>query len=316
MSRKNLPLYRLVDEELIASFSDVQREYMKDYYYSIYVDYCKYRHKRTLNRDVFFTNMRRKKVKLIQICCPYCGRITCIPIEGTLEKTIGIFNYCFNCGKPSITVRVAKRFDRLIRMAIIHRLGKAALAEIKKDDDTDLELFTHDVMQFELVEIESTMESLLREMYRTLLYIKFRNVKESFLSSLIQKDEANDFLNIDKANNHFKKALEINLKTALDPAVWNDLIDLNALRSAIIHNDGKADEKFKNSTTFKSGRVQHMMRGDLIVVSESDVQKYMDAVKKLFDFLDKKLDEEFCKNAPIMIANSVFNRITETTNTK
>ena len=112
------------------------------------------------------------------------------------------------------------------------------------------------------------------------------------------------------------KSKHQHLKTALDPAVWNDLIDLNALRSSIIHNDGKADEKFKNSTTFKSGRVQHMMRGDLIVVSESDVQKYMDAVKKLFDFLDEKLDEEFCKNAPIMIANSVFNRIPETTNTK
>ena len=284
---------------------------MKDYYYSIYVNYCKYRHKRTLNRENFFTNMRRKKVKLIQVCCPYCGRIVCLPIEGTLEKTIGIFNYCFNCGKPSITVRASRRFDRLTRMAIIHKLGKTALAEMKKDEISDIELFTHDVMQLELVEIESTMETLLREIYRTLLYIKFKNVKEGFLNSLIQKDEANDFLNIDKANNHFKKALEINLKKELDPAIWNDLVDLNALRSAIIHNDGKADEKFMNSATNKSGRIQHMMRGDLIVVSESDIQKYLDAVKKLFSVLDDKLDEEFNKNAPNLIANSVFNRIAE-----
>ena len=308
MPRTNLPLYRLVDEDLIAGFSDVQREYMKDYYYSQYVQYCKNRHKRVHKREDFFSNMRRKKVKLIQVCCPFCGRILCLPIEGTIENTIGKFNYCFTCGKPSVTVQVSRRFDRLTRMAIIHRLGKAALAEIKKDEISDLELFAHDVMQLELVEIEATMESILREIYCTLLYIKYQNVKDDFLSLLIRKDSANDFLNIEKANEHFKKALAINLKTELDEDVWSNLLDLTVLRNTIIHNDGKADEKFIKSNTTKSGRVRHMMRDNLIVVSESDVQKYMDATLKLFDFLDKKLSEEFSNNAPRLIANSVFNR--------
>lgn len=305
MAHSNLPLYRLVDEQLIASFPVAQREYMKDYYYSIYVRYQKKRKKRALSVEEFFSNMRRRKVKIIQICCPYCGKIVSIITEGNLANTIGKFNYCFNCGKPSVTAKVSRRYDRLARIILVHSAGKAALAELNEPPISDLELYTYDVMQLELVEIEATFETLLREIYNTFLFIKYKNVKEKFLDTLIRKDIANDFLNIDKANTHFKKALGINLKAELDTNDWNDLLDLVQLRNTIIHNDGQADEKFRSSNTFN--RVQHMMRGDLIVVSESDVKKYMDAIFKVFDFLDRKLSEEFEQNAPMLIANSIFN---------
>lgn len=304
MAEMCLPLYRLVDEDLISKFADSQKEYMKDFYYSLYVQYCAKRKRRPLDKDSFFSNMRRRKIKIIQICCPYCGEISSIVVEGTIQDTLGQYNYCYKCGKPSTKEHVSRTNSRLTRIVYLHRLGMAKLTESREIND--LKLYTYDIMQLELVEIESTFETLMRELYTTLLYLKYGNVKEGFLQSIIEKDVANDFLNIIKANNHFKKALGINLKLELDPADWQDLIDLVELRNTIVHNDGMADKKFKKSDTFQ--RVQHMIKGDLIFISPEDISRYLQKTFLVFDILNRKLNEEFESNAPILIANSVFNR--------
>ena len=45
-------------------------------------------------------------------------------------------------------------------------------------------------------------------------------------------------MNIEKANNLFKKAFEIDLKSFMDKDVWNDLVDIVNLRNMMIHNNG------------------------------------------------------------------------------
>lgn len=305
MAEVCLPLYRVVDEDLISKFPDSQKEYMKDFYYSLYVKYCdKIKKKKRLEKSAFFSNMRRRKIKIIQICCPYCGEIRSIVVAGSIQNTLGHFNYCYNCGKPSTKEHVSRTYSRLTRIVCLHRLGIAKLMEVRKVDD--IKLYTYDILQLELVEIESTFESLMRELYTTLLYLKYRNVKDSFLQSLIEKDVANDFLNVAKANTHFKKALGINLKSELDTEDWKDLIDLVELRNTIVHNDGMADKRFKKSETYQ--RVKHMINGDLIFVSPEDISRYLKKAFLVLDFLNQKLSEEFENNAPALIANSVFNR--------
>ena len=304
MKKSILPLYYIVDEQLIMKFSDSQRVYMMDYYYSLYTQHCSKVGRKQLSRDIFFTNMRRRKVKIIQICCPYCGEIRSIVVEGTIQSTLGMFNYCYHCGKPSTKEHVFKNYARLYRIISLHRLGISKLLEVQEVDD--LKLYTYDIMQLELVEIESTFEMLMREFYSTLLFIKYRNVKDNFLKTLIEKDVTNDFLNIEKANNHFKKALGINLKSELDPIDWTDLIDLANLRNTIIHNDGKADLKFGKSQTYK--RVQHMIEDDLIFISAKDIKKYLSKTFKVMEILNQKLKSEFDKEAPTIIANRIFNR--------
>ena len=66
---------------------------MKSYYYSFYSNYCISKNKSPLCKEKFFTNMRRHKVKLVQICCPYCGNMNIWILEGTISLGDSL-NYC------------------------------------------------------------------------------------------------------------------------------------------------------------------------------------------------------------------------------
>lgn len=75
MSKNHAEIYYLIDNSSISGFSESHIEYMKNFYYSIYSNYSISKNKSPLCKEKLFTNMRRHKVKLVQICCPYYGNM-------------------------------------------------------------------------------------------------------------------------------------------------------------------------------------------------------------------------------------------------
>ena len=73
--------------------------------------------------------MRRRRIRLFQLCCPYCGAIEVIPNDKRLHGVAGI-NYCPYCGRGSTIDNVAKQIYRFIRISGINRLGLKELKNI------------------------------------------------------------------------------------------------------------------------------------------------------------------------------------------
>lgn len=82
---KRTDVYHLVDQSYLSKFEEKQGAFMLMRYYEFYCSYCK-EHKvkiQPINR--FLLNANKKKIKIIQVCCPYCGRIE-MQIE---QKNVG-----------------------------------------------------------------------------------------------------------------------------------------------------------------------------------------------------------------------------------
>ncbi len=100
MKNNTTDIYHLVDETFISRFNLLHASFMKNYYYTYYKSYCIQKKRTPLSESTFFTNMRRRKIKFIQICCPYCGNMNLSIVEGLLSA-VKQLNYCTYCGKRS-----------------------------------------------------------------------------------------------------------------------------------------------------------------------------------------------------------------------
>ena len=100
MKNNTTDIYHLVDEAFISGFNLLHASFMRNYYYTCYKSYCIQKKRTPLSESTFFTNMRRRKIKFIQICCPYCGNMNLSIVEGLLSA-VKQLNYCTYCGKRS-----------------------------------------------------------------------------------------------------------------------------------------------------------------------------------------------------------------------
>lgn len=114
-------------------------------------------------------------------------------------------------------------------------------------------------------------------------------------------------MKIDKANQHYKKALNINLRSMIDDKTWFDLIDLVNIRNTIIHNNGMIDDKFKKTKTFQ--RIQDCICGDLIFLDEKEINNYLKQVTQIADIIGKAFEEKYSMLKYGLIANYYFNNI-------
>lgn len=112
MKKNKNEIYTLVDEEYLSKSSFNHQAFMKDYYNKFYHKFCQHYHRKPLSRNEFYTNMRRRRIRLYQLCCPYCGAIYVMPTDKKLHGTDG-FNYCPNCGRGSTIDNVAKHIFSL-----------------------------------------------------------------------------------------------------------------------------------------------------------------------------------------------------------
>ena len=114
-------------------------------------------------------------------------------------------------------------------------------------------------------------------------------------------------MHFDKANNHYKKGLNINLQNKISIECKKNLIDLVNLRNIIIHNNGFIDERFMKTETFK--RISYMINGDMIFIKDSDVEKYLGSVLELLMVIEEEFDRNFKEQMNTLIANYYFNMV-------
>jgi uncharacterized protein with HEPN domain len=246
--------------------------------------------------------MRRKSIKIIQLCCPYCGNIEII-IKKCCINEIEHYNYCPCCGKGSTSDNSYFQLSRMIRIIHFHSTG---LAMIKDKSEYDkLELLTYDVYQLELVEISALFEVMLRDYFNAFLFIQYFGIKSKYLSKTLKKDIGNDFLNIDKANTHYKQALGINLRAKISESNWLDLIDLVNMRNTIVHNNGMIDLKFKNTKSYL--RLKDKINGNLLFLNPKDILYYFEIVNSTIEILSNLFEKMYEEKKYVIIANHYFN---------
>lgn len=302
MSKNHTEIYHLIDNSFISGFSESHIEYMKSYYYSFYSNYCISKNKSPLCKEKFFTNMRRHKVKLVQICCPYCGNMNIWILEGTISLGDSL-NYCTSCGKKSASDNAFFQISRLIRIRHFHQSGLEKLKE--SSSEKDLKLLSYDIYQLELIEITSIIEVSLREFFVCLVYLTFQNTKNKYFDSIIKKSTGNDFMNIGKANNHYKKALDIDLRNLISCDCWNNLLDIVEIRNTIVHNNGMIDKKFRNTQTYT--KIASMIEGNLIFLTPQIIQSYFNDVLELITSVTKYYNSLYENTLHSLIANFYFN---------
>lgn len=266
-------IYTLVDELFLEKFNDNQHTFMKSIYYRYYCKFCEFYKRKNLQEDEFFSNMHRRRIQLYQLCCPYCGTIEIMPHDKKIQGTSGP-NYCFNCGRGSASQNIVKQASRFIR---INRINRLALKELKKEYPNNEEwLIAYDIYQNEIISMASLIEVIFREYFEALIFITNFGIRNNYIKRVISSNTKNDFMNIEKANDHYKKAFDINLKTILDKSVWNNLIDVVNLRNMMIHNNGFVDKQFETTPTYQ--RVKDKVEGNLFRLEDNDIAKYLSSI--------------------------------------
>ena len=305
MKKLSNEIYTLVDEEYLSKFSYNHRKFMEDYYYKFYHKFCELYKRKPLTSEEFFTNMRRRRIRLYQLCCPYCGTIYVIPRDKKLHKTDSL-NYCTHCGRGSTTDNIITQISRFIRINSINRLGLKTAKETHPD--TEDWLLAYDCYQMEIIELASIVEVFFRDYFEAMIFINNLNSNShtnNYIVKTIKKDTSNDFMNIEKANNIYKKAFGINIREELDKDIWNDLIDIVSLRNMIVHNNGRVDEKFKSSSTFN--RYSDRVTGSLIRIEDSDIAKLLKPVITAITNISNVFLDKYFVERNSTVANFYFN---------
>ncbi len=301
MKKLSNEIYTLVDENFLSQFSGTQRQVLENAYYRYYLTICE-RIKRTpLEKVVFFTNMRRRRFRFYQLCCPYCGVTEIMVVDNRISKS-GDFNYCPHCGKGSVEQIVFNQLARFTRIAYINNVGIAVYAA--KYPKKDIRLIGYDGYQMELVELTSIVEVILRDFFNALFHMSYYGVKNSYIEKMTNKYTGNDFMNIEKANDHYKKALSIDIKSSLSTDIWNDLIDITNMRNMMIHNNGMIDSRFRNTKTFE--RLRNSIDDNLLFLDQKMIEHYYNTVSKTAEIISGIFRTKYKELKNAMIAMHHF----------
>lgn len=295
-------LYDIVDEKFIDNFNFKHKTFMMDIYYEKYLEYCGTKKTKPQSREKFFTNMRRKKLKLVQICCPYCGNMEIVFLEEKIED-INRIKYCANCGKTSASENAQFQLSSIIRMRYVDDLGVKQADQ--KHPNNNISILAYEIYHHELILLSSILEVLLRSFFETLIHLNYMGKKNDYVANIIRKSTGNDFMHFDKANDHYKKALGINLKEHISADCRLNLIDLVNIRNTLVHNNGMADKKFKETNTYQ--RVQRFITGNLIFLTPPDIDFYYLQVAEICDAVIDIFEERYSSQKHDLIANFYFN---------
>lgn len=299
---KPTDIYFLVDELFISSFSKQQRPFMLMYYYEIYMRYCDENNINKLSMDNFIKNASRKKVKIIQIYCPYCGKIEAFACIGTMRQ-ISHYKHCTNCGRSSTADYIFLQLSSYIRLKQVHSEGLKSLQKQYTKDE--MKIISYDTMHTEIVALTSILEKMLRDFFIDLVFLKYKNHNSNYIREVVKKNTSNDFMLFDKANMHYKKGAGVDLKQCVSAGCREKLIDLANIRNTIVHNNGMVDEKFKTSNTYQ--RIVDKISGKLIFVDEAQISEYLKALLELTSAIESHFDKTYRNELPSLISSYVFN---------
>lgn len=299
-SKSENSIYHIVDEDFLNGFDKSQQNYMKNFYYSFYYSYCISRKIKTISKKLFFKNMRRRKIKIIQCFCPFCGHIDLF-ISHEKIPLIKKIKYCSNCGKKSV---FENSMIHLSRFARVSNGNQLLLNSIKEKSTLETEILTFDMYHLEVIELTSIIEVTLRDFFKIFILLKYENTFDDYLIKLIDKSTGNDFMNILKANEHYKKALSLNLKDFLTVEHWNNLNDVSSIRNVLIHNNGFIDDKFKNTPSFK--RYKKSIKGNMLFLNKEIINQFVESITELMEVLDSLYQKEYINKIYNIIANFYF----------
>lgn len=295
-------IYRLVDDRFLDLFSEKHKLFMLVQYYNRYKKYCVEKTILPLPMDTFLKNASRRKIKLIQICCPYCGYIDLI--IGDFKKVeMEHMRYCIKCGKKSTAEYIFLQLSAFLRLEEIHRAGINVLKNKYKPDE--IRIISYDMYHMELIELTSILEKTLRDFFMDLSLLKYKHHHAPYIDNILKKSSGNDFMLWEKANDHYKKALDINLKEITSEECRKNLTDLVNIRNVIVHNNGMVDERFKTSLTYQ--RIGDIVSGDLIFLTEELIAKYLGSVLELVSAVEAEFNSFFMNEIHGVVANFYFN---------
>ena len=295
-------IYALIDEEYMDNFTGQHLEFMKEFYYKYYSNFCLNMGRIPLGINDFYSNMHSRRIQLYQLCCPYCGSIVLI-VHDKKTQGKGGYNYCPHCGRASAVENILRQVSRFIRISGVNRLG---LKEFKKEQQgTEEWLLAYDCYQMEIVSLASIIEVVFREYFDALLFINNLGLPNDYIQKVVRQQTGNDFMNIEKANNIYKKAYGINIRNALEKKVWTDLIDIVNLRNMMVHNNGSVDERFKSLDTYK--RNKDKVIGELYRLEDSDISEYLESVVTAVGDITNLFLKKYYESRGMVIANHYFN---------
>ncbi|MBR6921146.1 MAG: hypothetical protein IKH51_03015 [Clostridia bacterium] len=303
MKRMSNEIYSLVDEKFISCFNANQREFMKAFYYAKYCSYCDFIKRSPLTQEEFFTNMHHRRIHIYQLCCPFCESIYHIVHDKKIQKEPG-YNYCPHCGKASAAINARNQIFRFVRIYHINRMGLKQLEDEKPDKEKWL--LGYDCYQMEVIELASIIEVVFRGYFEALIFIHNAGLSNQYIKKIIRKQTGNDFMNIEKANDNFKKAFEIDIRKHLKQDVWNDLIDIVNLRNMMVHNNGNVDDHFKNTPSYN--RCKEHVVNTLYKLEDNDIATYLKSVIDSVNVITSLYYQKYYQLRNNVVANYYFNQ--------
>lgn len=296
-------IYSLVDEDYITQFDSTHQFFMKECYYNYYRNYCYVHKRKPLECAQFYSNMHRKRIKIYQLCCPYCGSIMMLIHDNKIMEKGG-FNYCPHCGHGSVLENMVKNFYYYTSLHSFHKDSINVMG--RNNDTTKLAFAERNCARVELIELVTILEVTLKEYFDALLNLNCISVLEnSYINILIQKSIGNSFMNIEKANEHFKRAFKIDIRSVLSKSIWDDLVDIVNIRNIMIHKNGRVDRTFKQTPTY--ARVINNIDGDYYLLKHEEVERYYESVVRgLIDITNCFLSNYYANRSQV-IANYYFN---------
>ncbi|MFA5585718.1 MAG: hypothetical protein WDA02_04135 [Saccharofermentanales bacterium] len=275
---------------------------MKDIYFSKYLSYCLQTERKSLEKEQLFSNMRRRKVKIVQVFCPQCTQIGLFIFEGPLSRTKSL-NYCTSCGYHSA---LRNALSQLHRIARIRNFNSMALTSLKERfDESTIGALRADAYHLEVIALTSIMEVILRDFFNSLTYLKYAYSRHEYFDLIANESTRNDFMNISKANKHYKRALDIDLRRLIDTDDWLLLMDMTEIRNILIHNNGYVDNKFKKGTGYSRSR--HLIKNNYVVLDSNTIDTFEKVILKITSAIINTFNSHFEERLHSCIANHYFN---------
>ena len=169
-------------------------------------------------------------------------------------------------------------------------------------------MLAYDCYQMEIIELASIIEVVFRDYFEALFFINNLGGKGSYngyIKKVIDRHIGNDFMNIEKANDIFKKAYGINLREAMEKQIWTDLIDIVNLRNMMIHNNGRVDERFRSTHTYS--RLSDRVDDKFLRLENVDISSYLESVIVAVTNITNIYLDKYYLQRNAAIANFYFN---------
>lgn len=266
--------YILIDMDFINLIEEKKREVLKDNMYRMYLSTIM-KKRNALNKKDYFKSLTRVKFKAIYIYCAYCKNCYMMGINGKLEQ-VKMAKSCVICGESNIYEKAAYGLRKVNNLIDI---GKRLNVETDKELINDL---NHQI----IVLLASKMEVFFRDYYKTFLNIKIIKSGHSEIERF-EKDCKNDFINIHKTNDRFRKELNLDIKAIIGVDKYKSMEEISAYRNVIVHNNGLCDKKFLNLN------IGNYNDQDPIIITPYEINQYLSITKSIIDEVGKTYEQVY-----------------------